>query len=210
MKKAVFFIGGINGSGKTTLIEKLVGHSDFIIGKQKRALIEVGTRNGLSYEEIPKNYDSLIEQAADYLSEELATSTTQAMFIDCHYAFKLQAALAINIKKQITEDDEPYIQAIDDRLIAYLASKHQLFFVFVSVDTAVANKRVNMRIKNIGDIHSTVGSLKIYQEAEQDFFHKLVDRFSIPSEHVLEIDNSGKLDVAVNKLGGFVRSVLVD
>ena len=117
MKKSVFFIGGINGCGKSTLIEKLMDRGDFIIGKQKRALIEVGTRNGLSYEKIPMNYDVLIERAADFLSDELVASSAYAMLIDCHYAFKLQASLAINIEKRFAEDDEPYISGLLDAAV---------------------------------------------------------------------------------------------
>jgi energy-coupling factor transporter ATP-binding protein EcfA2 len=208
-KKAIFFIGGINGCGKSTLIESLNSCGEFVVGKQKRALIEVGTRKGYSFDEIPKHYDALIGEAADFLCSELAASDFNAMLIDCHYAFKLQASIAMTVEKRVISEDEPYVQALDDRLISRFASAHNVFFVFVAVNPVIAYDRVRQRSKNLGDVHATIDGLRIYQEAELEFFQKIVDRIGASNQQVTRLENSDSLDSVVLELKSFVHSSMV-
>jgi hypothetical protein len=121
--KKVIFIGGVNGCGKTNLTEELSARFGCLIGKQKRAMIAAATERGMPWEKIPDHYEELIGPTADRLVSTFSENKATIMFIDCHYAFKLKRALKMNIDKVIQETDEPYIQAIDDRVIDRLVKE---------------------------------------------------------------------------------------
>jgi cytidylate kinase len=205
-KKQVVFIGGVNGCGKTHLTEALSKRAGYIIGKQKRALIKVGKRRGIPWEKIPHHYEELIEESIDELVDNFSKSNSSVMLIDCHYAFKKQRAITVNIENRVIEIEEPFIQAIDDRLIARMKKKFRIRFVFLQVDPRIALERVRTRLKNVSDEMATVKSIAEYQRAEQEFFEQILRKFNIPKSDFAVFSNNGTLEGVCRFLMDFIST----
>lgn len=206
IEKQVVFIGGVNGCGKTYLTEALSKRQGYIIGKQKRALITVGKRRDIPWEKIPNHYEELIEETIDKLVDTFSKSSSPVILIDCHYAFQKQRALAVNIEKKVIETEEPYIQAIDDRLIARMKKEFRVRFVLVEVDPRIALERVRIRLKNVSDEAVTVESIAKYQRAEQEFFEQILEKFNIPKPDFTVFSNNSTLEEACRLLMDFLST----
>jgi len=205
-EKQVVLVGGVNGCGKTYLTEALSKRQGYIIGKQKRALIAVSKRKNIPWQKIPNHYEELIEETTDELIDNFSKSNSPVMLIDCHYAFQKQRALAVNIEKKVIETEEPYIQAIDDRLIARIKKEFRVRFVLVEVESRIALERVGKRLKNVSDEAATVESIAEYQRAEQEFFKQILKKFNITKLDFTVFSNNSTLEEACRLLMDFIST----
>ncbi|MBN1325753.1 AAA family ATPase [Candidatus Falkowbacteria bacterium] len=205
MIKQVIFIGGVNSCGKTVITETLQRNKGYLIGKQKRALIEVGEKKGYNWEEIPQHYEELIEQAAELLADRFQESDQEIMLIDCHYAFKMKKALAMNLEKKDINEDEPFIQAIDNRLIKIFQRKFRIRFIFLEAKPELVLQRIKERQKNIGDQVATLESISDSQDAELKFWKEITKNFSIEEQDKTIIKNDEKIEKAITDVLSFIE-----
>ena len=208
MEQAVVFLGGTNGAGKSYLTEQLAERDDYAVTKQKRELTAVGEERGIPYEEIPKRYDELIAPAAERAVEEFAAADARVLLFDCHYAFQKEKAVTMNLEGEIPDIDEAYQQAVDDRVISRFLDRFPTGFVFLSVDPAVAHRRMKRRAKNVEDEEVTLEEVKERQEAERIHYDGITEKFDVDADRHTVIDNSREGDAAGVELERFVDSKL--
>lgn len=208
MDRAVTFVGGTNGAGKSHVTEQLAADGDYAIKKQKRELMEIGEERGIPYEEIPERYDELIVPAAERAAEDFAASDERVLLFDCHYAFRKERAVTMNLEGELPDADEAYTQAIDDRVISGLIERFPTGFVFLSVDPEVAHRRLKRREKNVEDEETALEEVRARQDAERTHYDNVVEKFDVDEDRRTVIDNSSEGDAAREELEEFVESVV--
>lgn len=205
-QKQVILIGGVNGAGKTLLTQKLSERFDCLVRREELVMVEIGKQKGLSLKEALDHYDELIGETAERMANEFSSSQAPMMFIDCHYAIKLKKMLTLKLKKKIINTKEPYIQAIDARLIKRLKQEFPVRFVFVEVKPKIALSRIHDRLKSVTDQDFTIREIQHQQNAEKKFFNKILKRLNVSRRDFLFLSNSGRFEYALRKIIKFINS----
>ncbi len=112
----------------------------------------------------------------------------------------------MNLEMEVREIDEPFIQAIDDRLIRLMMRNYLTKFVLLHIDPRAAYRRVTQRLKNVGDENATIREVAEYQEAEMSFFKGILERFGVPRSNWRIIDNSENTNCGREELMEFMET----
>ena len=116
----------------------------------------------------------------------------------------------MNVEGEIPDIDEPYTQAVDDRLIAKFVDRFPTGFVFLYVDPAIAYRRLKGREKNIEDEAVTVEAVEERQRAERRHFDGIIENFGVDADYWIVIDNSRDGEAGKEQVVQFIESMRGD
>ena len=204
-QKQAILVGGVSGSGKTLLTQKLGERFCCFVKREEPVMAEIGKQRGISWRELFDYYDELIDETAGKIASDFSHDPAPVMLVDCHYAIKLKRMLALKLEGELVRTKEPYIQAIDDRVIKRLRQDFPTRFVFLEVEPQIAFNRVRRRLKDAADRSYTLKELRDHQDAERKFFNKILRKFNVLPNDFLLLSNNGQIEEVVGRVVKFIN-----